>query len=251
MPTDTIYRRGSIVGALLLIGLGALFLYANLRELNPWPLVSHWWPLLLILLGLGKLWDHFRQRSHPEAAGATGLTGGTIAVLVLLLLFGVALGRERGKQRDVHQAESVERQDAESVRANIEMGAGELRLTGRASKLLEADFYYSEAEGRPKVSYDVAGKQGRLSVTQPGTGIHVGRTRNNWDLRLNNDVPLELKIELGAGRSDLRLSGLSLTKLNIEVGAGQLTADLTGDWKKDLEPKSRVASGHINLVAGS
>ena len=74
-----IYRRGSIVGAFLLVGLGALFLYANLRELNPWPLVSRWWPLLLIFLGLGKLWDYFRQRSHPEATGVTGLTGGARA----------------------------------------------------------------------------------------------------------------------------------------------------------------------------
>lgn len=96
MPPNTIYRRGSIVGALLLVGLGALFLCANIQGMNPWPLVSRWWPLLLILLGLGKLWDHFRQRSHPEAAGATWLSGGAIAVLVLLLLFGVALGRGVG-----------------------------------------------------------------------------------------------------------------------------------------------------------
>ena len=200
MAKDTIYRRGSIVGALLLVGLGALFLYANLRGLNPWPLVSRWWPLLLILLGLGKLWDHFRQRSHPDAAGTAGLSGGVIAVLIVLLLFGIALRRERGTQRNVRRSETIERQGAESVRVRIEMPAGELRLAGGANKLLEADFDYSEAEGKPKVTYDVTGSLGQLSVTQTSAGVHFGQTRNNWDLRLGSDVPMELRIEMGAGQ---------------------------------------------------
>jgi len=249
MSKDTNYRRGSSVGALILIVLGVLFLYANLRGLDPWPLVSRWWPLLLILLGLGKLWDHFRQRSDPDAAGATGLTGGAIAVLILLLFFGVALSRGVGTRRNVHEVESVERRGAESVRVQIEMGAGELKVAGGATKLLEAAFDYSGAEGKPKVAYDVTGNQGQLTVTQSGGRVHIGRTHNNWDVRLANDVPLELKIEMGAGQGTLRLGGLLLTKLNVEMGAGQATVDLTGDWKKDLDAniEGGVGSATIRL----
>ena len=66
------YHRRSIVVPLLLVALGVLFLYTNLRpEVNPWPLVSRWWPLLLIFLGLGKLWDFYRLRSQPERAEGT------------------------------------------------------------------------------------------------------------------------------------------------------------------------------------
>ncbi len=247
MCEGTIYRRGSIVGALLLIGLGALFLYANLQGLNPWPLVSRWWPLLLILLGLGKLWDHFRQRSHLDATRTTGLTGGVIAVLIVLLLFGIALRRGGGTPRDARRFESVERQGAGSVRVRIEMPAGELRLAGGANKLLEADFDYSEAEGKPKVTYDVTGSLGQLSVTQMGAGVHFGQTHNNWNLRLGSDVPMELRIEMGAGQGELRLGGLSLTKLHIEMGAGQLTADLSGDWKRDLDAKIEGGVGTATI----
>jgi hypothetical protein len=241
------YRRGSLVGALLLVGLGVLFLYANLRGLNPWPLVSQWWPLLLILLGLGKLWDFMRQRSHPEAAGTPWLSGGAIAVLILLLVFGVALSRGLGTGREHHEVEAVDRRAGESVRMQIKMGAGELKLAGGATKLLEANFDYSEAEGKPKVSYDVSGNRGELSVTQTGAGVHFGRTHNTWDMRLANDVPLELKIEMGAGQGDLRLRGLLLTKLDIEMGAGQLTADLTGDWKKDLDANIQGGVGTATI----
>lgn len=238
-------RRGSIVFAVLLVGLGVLFLYANLRGWSAWPFVSRWWPLLLILLGLGKLWDHFRARSHPEAAGTTGLTAGAI-VLVALLFLGLALSHERGR-RDAHEAESVDRQGADSVRVQIEMGAGQLKLSGGASKLLEANFRYSEGEGKPKVRYNVSGTRGELMVTQESADFHVGTTHNEWDLRLANDVPMELKIEMGAGQGDLRLAGLALTKLNLEMGAGQATVDLTGEWKKDLDVKIEGGVGTATI----
>lgn len=239
------YRRRSIVVPLLLVAIGVLLLYTNLRPgLDPWPLVSRWWPLLLIFLGLGKLWDFYRLRSQPEWADSTWLTGGEIAVIILLvLLVGVALSRKGGTPREVHQVEAVERQGAESVRIQIEMGAGELTVAGGANKLLEADFRYSEAEGKPKVkvAYDVSGKQGRLAISQSSTGIQLGRAHNDWNMRLANDVPMELRIEMGAGQGDLRLGGLLLTKLDVEMGAGQATVDLTGDWKEDLD--ARIEGG--------
>ncbi len=40
---------------------------------------------------------------------------------------------------------------------------------------------------------------------------------------------------MGAGRSELKVGDLSLTRLEFNMGAGQVTADLTGDWKKDLD----------------
>ncbi len=165
MSNGTTRRPGSMVGPLILIALGALFLYANFRpELNPWPLVSRYWPLILIFLGLGKLWDHLRLRDRPEAARPTGLSGVAIALLILLALFAFALSRGRGAWRDIHQSESVERRGAESVRVHIKMPAGELKLAGGAHQLLEAAFDYSAAEGKPKVTYDVMGKQAQHGI---------------------------------------------------------------------------------------
>jgi hypothetical protein len=58
--------------------------------------------------------------------------------------------------------------------------------------------------------------------------------RNEWDLRLNNEVPMNLSLEMGAGTSDLQMAGLSLTGLDIKLGAGKCTLDLSGDWARDL-----------------
>ena len=46
-------RRSSLVGAVVLVALGLFFLYSNFRPgLDPWPLLSRYWPVLLIFLGL-------------------------------------------------------------------------------------------------------------------------------------------------------------------------------------------------------
>lgn len=89
MSNGTAYRRGSVFGALLLIAIGGLFLYANFQpEFSPWPLVAKYWPVLIIFWGLGKLVDYLMLRGRPEAAAATRLTGGDIFALILILCFG-------------------------------------------------------------------------------------------------------------------------------------------------------------------
>ena len=55
---------------------------------------------------------------------------------------------------------------------------------------------------------------------------------------------MELKVEMGAGKSELKVGELALTRLEIHMGAGQVTTDLTGNWKKDLTAEIRGGVGH-------
>lgn len=256
MADGIFYRRGSVVGALLLIAIGVLFLYANLRPgFDPWPLLARYWPLLLILWGAGKLVDYVMLRGRPEGAAAAGLTGGGICLLIFLLLVGAALSGaarrdswwRKGTRGDFHHSEVVERRGAESVDVRIKMRGGALRLAGGAAKLLEADFGYNVAEWKPEVSYDVSKGRGELQVEQPDVGVHWGQTRNVWDLRLSNEVPIELRLQMGAGQGDVRLGSLALSKLDIAMGAGELTLDLTGDWKNDLEAGIHGGVGSLTV----
>jgi hypothetical protein len=83
------------------------------------------------------------------------------------------------------ESQSVELGDAGSVRVEIDLGAGDLEVTGGAQKLLEADFTYNVAELKPEVAYTA----GTLVVRQPavqGLPALQGITgyRNEWGLRL-------------------------------------------------------------------
>ncbi len=238
-------RRTSLVGAFLLIALGLLFLYSNVRPgLDPWPLLSRYWPVLLVFLGLGKLWDQFGPQ---DSARRAWLSGREIAVILLLVIFGIALSFSTAS-RQVHDVETVDRQGSEPVRIHIQTPAGEMKLSGGASKLLEADFKYAESEGKPKISYQVSTLGGQLELTQAGRKFNIGHTENNWDLRLGNNIPMELSVDMGAGRSQVKAGDLSLTRLEIKMGAGEIIADLTGDWKKDLDADVRGGVGHAVIL---
>src|SRR5918994_6238097 len=83
------------------------------------------------------------------------------------------------------ESKSVDPKNAQSARAQLKMGAGELYLTGGADQLMEADFSYNVADWKPKVNYDVSADEGELLVKQGGAGGSSlsGETRNEWEIR--------------------------------------------------------------------
>ncbi len=158
-----------------------------------------------------------------------------VLLLVTLLLAGCSSAARVGELRS--ESQSVELGDARSVRVDINLGAGELDLTGGAEKLLEASFNYNVAKIKPEVEYS----HSTLVVRQPDVirGMpdlrNITDYRNDWDLRLYDEVPMDLKVDVGGGSSNLQLAGLSLTGLDVSLGAGISTIDLSGDWVHDLD----------------
>ncbi len=175
----------------------------------------------------------------------------TTSLLILIAVLFAATACDNGVKIGDLQTESqtVELDDADAVDVEIQMGAGELDVSGGASELLDASFTSNVAELSPQATY----ADGRLVVKDRGVTASISslpdlaKFRNEWDLKLNEDVPLEMKIDLGAGRSDLVLGDLALTSLNIHGGAGEVTIDLTGEWQHDLEAKITGGLGDINL----
>jgi N-terminal domain of toast_rack, DUF2154/Domain of unknown function (DUF5668) len=256
MPNGHRYRRRSISGALLLITLGLIFLYANLRpDFDPWSVLSRYWPLLLIFWGIGRIVDYF-VFERVDAQGNVvrpGHSGEIFGVLVLIVLLFLAFGHTRLGGKMLHEEMHVDRGDATAVDVSIGLSAGELKVSGGASpdKLMEGNFDYRQPEGKPEVNYHSSAKEGTLSISQGETKLttHWGTASNKWDIHLNDDVPSNLKIEMGAGTGDLHLAGMNLGRLQLELGAGRLDADLTGAWKRnvDVDIEGGVGSASIRL----
>ncbi|HXL21823.1 MAG TPA: toast rack family protein [Candidatus Dormibacteraeota bacterium] len=245
-------RRTSVVFPVILIALGGMFLYRSWRpDFDPWPLLWTYWPLILILIGLGKIWDYSQRRQiDPNTGVATDpgrafSVGTTVAVLAFVLVLVVVLWHGSGSIRarngggfSRHEIHTVDAQGAKNVRASIQMGAGELTIGGETSHLLDGSFDFREGRGTPEVRYNVSNGTGELSVEETHNGPNIvipGNNSTTWNLRFGDQLPLEMDINLGAGEGHLRLRGLPVTKLDLNIGAGRVDADLTGDRKKDLD----------------
>jgi hypothetical protein len=249
-------RRTSLVLPIVLITIGGMFLYANWRPaFDPWPILRTYWPLILVFVGLGRMWDATRARQNPDGTARSGVslgaTFGALAfVLVLVILFwhGRAFTRDRRSSGDLqHQSRTVDRQGAKSVDVSLEASTGEFNISSGSSHLLDADFNYSDSYETPRVEYNVADGVGHLRISQDNQGTHFGAAHNQWNLRFSNEAPLELKVEMGAGRGNLRLRDLPVTRLDMTMGAGQADLDLTGDRKNDLVANLEGGVGQVTI----
>jgi hypothetical protein len=252
MPQYGRPRHGSISGAVFLIALGVFILVWNLHpNVDFWPILLRYWPLILIFIGLGKILDSFLARRNPEQAGERWFSGVSVAIIVLIVLFGMAVWSGRTARYDErNESKSVDIQNAKTVNATIDMPAGTLDLGGGAARLLDAGFKFNEDTNDPELEYRVDDGQGFLHVSQENRHhFHFATTHDDWNLRFNDDVPMSLKINMGAGQSNLRLNGMNVTRLDLNLGAGQLDADFTGKRKSDLEAyiNGGVGSATIHL----
>jgi hypothetical protein len=238
MAQDCFKRRGSIGSALIVIAVGIFFLIINLHpDLDAWSIVRRYWPVLLIAIGLGYIWDALMDRRYSEPNAPRHHSGAPVAVLVILIVFGFALWRGRYSGPILHDTQEVSLQGAQSVTTNIDIPAGSLDVAGGASanQLLNANFDYHEADGQPRTDYSVSGGHGDLSITQENKmHLHFATSRNDWQLRFADNLPMDMNVQIGAGSSNLRLQGLGVKNLDVQAGVGQMTLDLTGPRKSDL-----------------
>lgn len=266
-------RRRSMAGPIFLIALGVLFLLGTMRpDFDPWWVFWRYWPVLLIFLGLGQIWDHYWNRNadgtRSHAISGTGLA--FIVLLIILIAAGVH-GDRRGSDgwghgngwghdwygngdwrsgHDLHETQSIDLEGAKSVSADIDIPAGSVTLTGGSSKLLDAAFDYDDSEGKPTIDYNVSGGHGDLNITQNDqSDTHWGGRRDDWNLRLGSGAPVDLKLNMGAGHGNLQLNQINLSRLEVHIGAGDLQLDLTGPRTSDLDAtiQGGVGSATIRL----
>jgi hypothetical protein len=100
MAQDNNPRRVSLVFPIILITIGVLALLQSWRPgFDPWVTVKNYWPLILIFIGIGKIWDNVQRSRNPNAPSgiSMGATMGALAfVLVITLLIWHGHGFSRG-----------------------------------------------------------------------------------------------------------------------------------------------------------
>jgi len=171
-----------------------------------------------------------------------------ISLMVFASLGCIQSGEQTGPMQN--ESRYVPMGDVNSVNAKVTMGVGMLAVEGGAKDLMDANFIYNMASWKPEVSYSVSNGVGDLQVQQPsGGGVSLkGDVRYDWNLRFNDEVPLNLAAVLGAGEGMLHLGGLLLTGLDVKSGASNLTVDFDGPWKNDLNSSIEAGVGELTIV---
>ncbi len=222
-------RRGSLVGPLILIALGVIFLLTNTGYLSgdTWLVLLRLWPLLLIAIGIDIL------------IGRRSLVGALIALVIMILLFAGGIWlvtAQNGPGAASVQTQNISQALQGATRANVTIGPRDsgLRiggLQGTTGQLIQGTITLAGSEKATptlSVSGDTAVYQ--LEVSE-GIFFGLGPTNRPWDLKLTTDVPIDLTINGGVGDNNLDLSSLNLAGLVVNNGVGSTTLTLPARGK--------------------
>jgi len=171
---------------------------------------------------------------------------------------------------------AVELGQATSALVAVSIGTGSLYLDGDGVNLMDSIFTYNVDDWKPEVHYEEDGALGRLSVSQPkfraALPVNMGDIRYEWAIHLNDDLPINLSVTMGAGDGELILSrllldsfdfkggagevdidlrGSTVNDLDVALGAGDVALDLSGQWLQDVQATIKGGLGRVRLILPS
>jgi N-terminal domain of toast_rack, DUF2154 len=184
----------------------------------------------------------------PAYDRSMNLTLPALAVTVLagLMLTGCKGNTATGVVR--HDTRSVELDKSEMARINLKIGAGELQIEGGSPNLLDAEFSYNVPSWKPILIDDSTGVRREIRIEEP-SGVHgASHSEYKWNLRLNNDVPMDVVAQFGAGAGRMNLGSVNLRSLDVEMGVGNLDLDLSGNPQRDYNVDLRGGVGQATVI---
>ena len=171
----------------------------------------------------------------------------TFATLCAGLVLAACTGKMARTGPERHESVYFNPDKSQTLRAVFKMPVGELNVDGATEKLADANFTYNVAEWKPDVRYSSGGAFGDLTVEQHGPTSSGGNTKNRWDLRFNEHIPLDLRFEFGAGEARLNLGNYDLHSLEIDMGVGTLRLDLRGKPPESYSVRIRGGVGEATV----
>jgi hypothetical protein len=268
-------RRGSVIGPLILIGLGILFLFRNLwPEIPLVDFISRFWPFLLIAWGAIRLIEILFWSMTGRPLPRNGVSGGEWALIFVICIVGATMytahnaptwfptGRawrrvvvNMGESYDYTLA-PVEKPCAKNCRIVIESFRGNAKITGTTDMTVKASgqetvrsFQQSDA--------DSANKQTPLQLIQEGDQIIVRTNQDKVSDRVQPNADLDISVPVGSsieahGRyGDFDVQGIN-GNVNINSdNAGVRLENLGGNVQIDTRASDTIRAvdvkGNVDL----
>lgn len=227
-------KIGTFIIGLLLVLAGIVLFLLNIGY-GSWESIyelTKWWPLLLIIIGLGM----FSRGKIPL----------WIAYLIIILSVGAVsfftIQMDKNENNSITQSTiSISRQqypDIQKGHLDIDYGGGQLSINPGNEDLLKGDF------DKQPVIHDITTSSNTLRVNlrpSDSSWLPQHNNINHWQLWISPELAWNLDIDAGAVDGEIDLTGIPLTKLNCDVGAGDM----------DFIMGNNGVRSKINLSAGA
>ena len=224
----------------ILIILGAVFLLNNFGVL-PWSIWNNlwkFWPVILILIGIEYLIGHSISLKT------------TIILLVIIFIIPVIFAVNPITKNPLATSNlpiSESLGNLTRAKVFIDMPATNLTIKGGTdpSKLISGKIAFSKAALKPVISSEEVFGQKIIRISQgsPAGLPFISSLKNNTELLLTNQIPLEIQINTVASKEQINLDNLRVDYLEVNSQA----SDLDIKFGKFYSARARLKTKASNL----
>ncbi len=239
---DSLYKREGYTGPLVGIGIGTVFLLANLGYLsmNAFQLLLRLWPVLLIGWGFDLL-----LRPRTILTTVIGLVLGLMLIAgIIWLSLGTPFGAQSFNSIPVNQELGAAKQGDIGIVSPV--GKLHLHEGAAADEMISGSIVLASTE-KAEPEYRIDGETGYFKMEAQGISYPApfigGSDFATWDLSLNSEIPLVLSSQLITGQQIVDLTGLNVESFASETILGSLTLTLPSDL--DVHGSSKVVMGEL------
>lgn len=245
---EGILRREGIAAPTLFLAVGVVFLLDNygIISVNTWGTFFRLWPLLLVAFGFDVL------------IGRRSWWASLIGAVLILALFigGLWFSGVRLSGGQVVEGVQISQplEGAEQAQVTLNPGAGSLYLDALADSNALLEGTVGERQGENvRQDFELQGNRAIYRLESQGsfTSVDIGLGGEyGWDLGLNAGIPLDLRVELGAGEAEMDLRDLQVSDLAVDMGVGSANITLPRSGRLSASIDGAIGQTVIIVPAG-
>lgn len=231
-------RIGTLISGLLLILAGVILFLFNIGYgswVNIYE-VAKYWPILLIIIGIGLLW----QGKIPRLIAY-------LIIIISVIIVGayMILGNQNSNiANDTKSTLSISRQQYPQVtkgQLDVNYGGGKLIISPGMQGILYADFNNTQVKEDIKVTKNNL----NVEISQAkGSGFLRTERPNRWQLEMSPELDWQLNLSAGAIDGHIDLNGVTIRELNCNMGAGNIVFVLGNNGENS---KITIEAGASNI----
>jgi len=241
---------GRIRTGVILILIGGILLLntTGVLDVGVWESIAVLWPLLLIAIGIEKIFMA-TENLKPMAMLSPLIIVATVAYAVFGTPGNVAFSDNDDDFSNSSSDWSVSTDPSvTAMDIYMDFGGGRLKVRGGADtdKMFEGQFYHRGR--RPEVSSQEDGETMHVTLKRRSKSIGLGqRDRERWIVKLNETVPVDMKLDAGGAQVRLDLADIVLKHLDLETGAADVDLIL-GAKSSEVRCDVNCGAASIDMV---
>ncbi|KAB3532753.1 hypothetical protein F8154_11435 [Alkaliphilus pronyensis] len=233
-------NRDRIIGGIMLISIGIMFLLINLGFIS-WSVFNSLfklWPLLLVVVGVNTI---FKKNTVISATT-------WILFIIAIISYGVYYNSNYPTNSAILDHITIEKHDAvEAAELKLKLGGLMFNVGGTADNLVEASIdnrYVSHGiqhkNSHKRAIVEFESKSNTVSFFDGETPYYV--------FKLNNEIPWSIDADVGAVSGEIDLRKLIIRDLHLKVGAGDVELIL-GDKGQLTDISINGGASNLDIIA--